>query len=74
MDIRYFLQKLSNYIQIDFTGKESEMALLAQKYDKNNNSIFEKEELQEIKDDLQRYANEDGKNELLSARSKRTCA
>ena len=66
MDIRYFLQKLSNYIQIDFTGKESEMALLAQKYDKNNNSIFEKEELQEIKDDLQRYANEDGNGDELN--------
>ncbi len=52
MDIEKFLNKLSKYTYIDFTGKESEMGLLAQKYDKNHNSVFEKEELNSIKDDL----------------------
>ena len=41
-NIKDFLQKLSSYKQIDFRGKEAELDLLAQKYDKNKNSIFEK--------------------------------
>ena len=65
-DIKDFLQKLSSYNQIDFRGKEDELGLLAQKYDKNKNSIFEKDELEEIKKDVKYYGELNGNNDKLS--------
>ena len=60
------IKKLSTYTQINFSGKESEMSLLANKYDKNMNSIFESDELQAMKDDLQEYAKSDYNAEDLN--------
>ncbi len=65
-DIINIIKKLSTYTQIDFSDKESEMGLLAKKYDKNMNSIFESEELQAMKDDLQEYAKSDDNAEDLN--------
>ncbi|MCQ2738698.1 MAG: hypothetical protein MJ237_00565 [bacterium] len=60
MDIKQFLNKLSSCTQIDFSGREFEMKLLAQKYDKNQNSVFEKDELQDISSDISVFMNAEG--------------
>ena len=66
MDIRQFLDNLSTFSKVDFKGKEAEFGLLAQKYDKNKNSIFESDELQKLQNDLQKYAKKDENSEDLS--------
>ena len=66
LNIKEYLKNLSAYTKINFAGKEAEMAPLANKYDKNKNSIFESDELQAIQDDLRKYAGSDEKTDDLS--------
>jgi len=68
MDIKQFIKQLSVLNKINFSGKESEMFLLAQKYDKNHNSVFEKEELNSIKKDLSIFINAESNPDEMSDR------
>lgn len=65
-DIKQFLNILGTFSKIDFSGKKSDIELLAKKYDINNNSVFEKDEIQSIKDDLIVHANKDGECDNLN--------
>ena len=51
-NIESFLEYLSSFTKIDFKGKERELGSLAQKYDKDKNSIFDQDELLAMQDDL----------------------
>ena len=51
-NIESFLEYLSSFTRIDFKGKERELGSLAQKYDKDKNSIFDQDELFAMQDDI----------------------
>ena len=66
VDLKSFIEKLSSYSKLDISDSWLKNSTLADKYDKNKNSIFEADELQAIKDDALKYANLDGNTDELS--------